>query len=104
MSQQSVDLDGAASQRVPDTLNEAGKEAILRIPVTLKIVLGSVRLPVAKLLKLSRGAILPLNRKVGEPVDIVVNDRLIARGEVIVLDETGSQFAVSVTEVVRASE
>lgn len=77
-----------------------GRDAIMRIPVDVRIVLGVARMPVAKLLGLDRGAIIPLDRKVGEPVDIVVNDRVVARGEVVVLDEEAARFGVSIREVV----
>ena len=58
---------------VPRNLN-----AILHIPVSVKVVLGSATMPVADLFKLGRGAIVPLDRRVGEPVDIVVNGHVIA--------------------------
>ena len=78
-------------------------ETVLQIPVSVKIVLGSATMPVASVLKLGRGAVVPLDRKVGEPVDVVVNGRVIARGEVVVLDEDNSRFGVSLTEVIGSS-
>lgn len=75
-------------------------ETVLQIPVSVKVVLGSATMPVANVLKLGRGAVVPLDRKVGEPVDVVVNGRVIARGEVVVLDEDSSRFGVSLTEVI----
>lgn len=78
-------------------------EMIMRIPVTVKVVLGSATMPVANLAKLGRGAIIPLDRRVGEPVDVVVNGRVVARGEVVVVDEATSRFGISLTEVVGAS-
>ena len=72
----------------------------MRIPVTVKVVLGSATMPVANLTKLGRGAIIPLDRRVGEPVDVVVNGRIVARGEVVVVDEATSRFGISLTEVV----
>ena len=60
---------------------------VMRIPVTVKIVLGSATMPVANLMQLGRGAVIPLDRRVGEPVDVVVNGRVVARGEVVVVDE-----------------
>ncbi|HZT48990.1 MAG TPA: FliM/FliN family flagellar motor switch protein, partial [Hyphomicrobiaceae bacterium] len=62
-------------------------EMVMRIPVTVKVVLGSTTMPVASLVKLGRGAVIPLDRRVGEPVDVVVNGRVVARGEVVVVDE-----------------
>jgi len=75
-------------------------ETIMRIPVTVKVVLGSTTMPVASLVKLGRGAVIPLDRRVGEPVDVVVNGRVVARGEVVVVDEATSRFGISLTEVV----
>lgn len=77
-------------------------ETVLQIPVSVKVVLGSATMPVSSVLKLGRGAVVPLDRKVGEPVDVVVNGRVIARGEVVVLDEDNSRFGVSLTEVIGA--
>jgi flagellar motor switch protein FliN/FliY len=77
---------------------------VMRIPVTVKIVLGSATMPVANLMKLGRGAVIPLDRKVGEPVDMVVNGRVVARGEVVVVDEGSSRFGIKLTEVVGPSD
>jgi flagellar motor switch protein FliN/FliY len=86
------------------TAEEAGKfanvDAILRIPVTMQVVLGSATIPVANLMKLGRGAVVPLDHRVGEPVDVVVNGRIVARGEVVVVEEDNSRFGVSLTEIV----
>ena len=78
-------------------------DMVMRIPVTVKIVLGSTTMPVASLVKLGRGAVIPLDRRVGEPVDVVVNGRVVARGEVVVVDEATSRFGISLTEVVGLS-
>lgn len=78
-------------------------DTIMRIPVTVKIVLGSASMPVAALLKLGRGALIPLDRKIGEPVDVIVNDRVVARGEVVVMDDDPSRLGISLTEVVGPS-
>ena len=75
-------------------------EMVMRIPVTVQIVLGSATMPVANLVKLGRGAVVPLDRRVGEPVDVVVNGRVVARGEVVVLDEDSTRFGISLTEVI----
>lgn len=85
--------------------DEAGKppgrriDSILRIPVVVQVVVGSATLPVSSLLKLGRGAVIPLDHRVGDPVDIVVNGRTIARGEVVVVEEDGARFGVSLTEI-----
>jgi flagellar motor switch protein FliN len=74
-------------------------DSILRIPVTLQVVVGSATLPVSNLLKLGRGAIIPLDRRVGDPVDVMVNGRIIARGEVVVVEEDATRFGVALTEI-----
>jgi flagellar motor switch protein FliN/FliY len=73
---------------------------VMRIPVTVKIVLGSATMPVANLVKLGRGSVISLDRRIGEPVDVVVNGRIVARGEVVVVDEGTSRFGIKLTEVV----
>ncbi|OYX75644.1 MAG: flagellar motor switch protein FliN [Rhizobiales bacterium 32-66-11] len=80
-----------------------GLESVMRIPVLLQVVLGSASMPVSNLLKLGRGAIVPLDHRVGEPVDVVVNGRIIARGEVMVVEDDNSRFGVSLTEIVGPS-
>ena len=75
-------------------------DSILRIPVLVQVVLGSATMPVANLMKLGRGAIVSLDHRVGEPVDVMVNGRVIARGEIVIVEEENSRFGVSLTEVV----
>jgi flagellar motor switch protein FliN len=77
----------------------ANLELVMDLPVTLKVVLGSATMPVATLTGLQRGALVKLDRKLGEPVEIVANGRVVARGEVVVLDEEGARFGVSLTEI-----
>ncbi len=79
-------------------------EMVMRIPVSVKVVLGSVTMPVANLVKLTKGAVVPLDRKVGEPVDIVVNGRVVARGDIIMVDDGTSRFGVSLTEIVSPAD
>lgn len=67
------------------------------VPVRVRAVVGKARLTVAELLALGDGAVVPLDRRVGEPVDVYVNDRLVFRGEVVVADET---LGVTIREVV----
>ncbi|HEX7076642.1 MAG TPA: flagellar motor switch protein FliN [Hyphomicrobiaceae bacterium] len=75
-------------------------DMVMRIPVSVQVVLGAARMSVSGLVKLGRGAVIPLDRRVGEPVDVMVNGRLIARGEVVVMDEGSSRFGISLTEIV----
>lgn len=76
-----------------------GNSLIMDLPVVIKVVLGSAKMPLASVAKLAKGSVVKLDKKVGEPVDILVNGRLIARGEVVVLDEEGSRFGVVLTQV-----
>ncbi|MFT8478235.1 MAG: flagellar motor switch protein FliN [Gluconobacter oxydans] len=75
-------------------------QAIYDIPVTVSAVLGRATMPINQLLKLGRGAVVELDRKIGDPIDILVNNRLIARGEVVMVDET--RLGVTMTEIVKS--
>ena len=79
----------------------AARERLLtRHSVKVQVVLGSATMPVSNLLKLGRGAVIPLDHRVGEPVDVVVNGRIVARGEVVVVEDDNSRFGISLTEIV----
>lgn len=86
-----------------DEFRPRNLDLIMRIPVEVKVVLGSATMPVSNLMKLGRGAVIPLDRKVGEPVDVIVSGRVVARGEVVVIDEAGTRFGVSITEIIAPS-
>lgn len=73
------------------------RQAILDVPVKITAVVGNVSMPVKDLLKLGRGAIVKLNKRLGESTDIYANDRLIARGEILIVDE--DHIAVNMTEI-----
>jgi flagellar motor switch protein FliN/FliY len=79
------------------------RDTIMSIPVTVQVVFGAASMPVSQLIKLGRGAVVALDRKVGDPVDIVVNGRVVARGDIVVVDEETSRLGVSLTEIVGAS-
>jgi flagellar motor switch protein FliN/FliY len=85
--------------QAPESWGARGHDAVMRIPVSVRFVLGAARMPVAKLMSLTRGSIIPLDRKVGDLIDIVVNDQVVARGEIVALDEAATRFAISVREV-----
>ncbi len=74
-------------------------EAVYDIPVTVSAVLGKATMQVSQLLKLGRGAVVELDRKLGEAIDIYVNNRLVARGEVVMVDE--QRLGVTMTEIVK---
>ncbi len=75
-------------------------EAVYDIPVTVSAVLGKATMQVSQLLKLGRGAVVELDRKLGEAIDIYVNNRLVARGEVVMVDDT--RLGITMTEIVKA--
>ena len=72
--------------------------AVFDVPVNVSAVLGKTSMQVSSLLKLSRGAVLELDRKVGEAIDIYVNNRLVARGEVVIVEE---RLGVTMTEIIK---
>ena len=74
--------------------------SILRIPVTVQVFLGSAAMPIADLMKLDRGAVVALDHAISDPVDVVVNGRIIARGELVALDDDPTKIGVKLTEVV----
>ena len=77
---------------------------IMDIPVEVQIVLGSTEMPVSDLMGLQKGSTVALNRRIGEPVDVVVNGRRIARGEITVLENDPSRFGIRLTEVSTAAK
>jgi flagellar motor switch protein FliN/FliY len=77
----------------------ADLEAVFDVPVTVSAVLGKSGMEVSQLLKLGRGTIVELDRKVGEAIDIYVNDRLVARGEVVLVED---RLGITMTEIIKA--
>ncbi|WP_244606474.1 flagellar motor switch protein FliN [Arsenicitalea aurantiaca] len=75
-------------------------EAVFDVPVRISVVLGRTRIPIASLLKMDVGTVLELNRQVGEAVEIYVNDRLVARGEIVLVE---NRLGVTMTEIARAA-
>src|SRR4051794_4392143 len=80
-------------------LGQDGLLAIHDVPVTVSAVLGKATLQVSQLLKLGRGAVIELDRRLGEAIDIYVNNRLVARGEFCMVDE--HRLGVTMTEIVK---
>ena len=76
-----------------------GDGALLGVPVTMRAVLGEARVPVSRFLALGPGDTLSLNRLVGEPIDVTVNDAVIARGEIVMLDEETGRLGVRVVSL-----
>lgn len=98
-----IDLAELPEQGAADAaLPRAGAhelEAVYDIPVTVSAVLGKATMQVSQILKLGRGAVVELDRKLGEAIDIYVNNRLVARGEVVMVDD--SRLGVTMTEIVK---
>ncbi|MCR5874842.1 flagellar motor switch protein FliN [Phenylobacterium sp. J426] len=106
MSEDDLKLDefGPEEGGLPDTGGfdedkSAGDLApVFDVPVSISAVLGRSTLSVAQLLQLGQGSVLELDRKVGEAIDIYVNNRLVARGEVVIVDE---RLGVTMTEIIK---
>ncbi len=81
----------------PASRTEVGLDFLSDVEVNVRIELGTARLHVQDVLKLGSGSVVPLDSLVGDPVNVFVNDRLVARGEVLVVNEN---FAVRITEVI----
>jgi flagellar motor switch protein FliN/FliY len=106
MADENLELNELGNEPTADDAGESSKvsrtakdlEAVYDIPVQVSAVLGKATMQVSQLLKLGRGAVVELDRKVGEAVDIYVNNRLVARGEVVVVDD---RLGVTMTEIVK---
>ena len=83
----------------PGSALAANLDLIMDIPIDVEIVLGSSRMQVSGLMNLEEGATIALDKKIGEPVEIMVNGRRIGKGEITVLDNDDTRFGVKVTEV-----
>ncbi len=91
----------AAAAAGGETEGMTALSAVYDIPVQVAAVLGKATMPIGQLLRLGRGAVVELDRKVGEPIDIYVNNRLVARGEVLVVDD---HLGITMTEIVKSEQ
>jgi flagellar motor switch protein FliN/FliY len=94
-----VDEASFASDDDEASRSAADLEAVFDVPVQVSAVLGRARMDIGDLLKLGPGAVLELDRKVGEAIDIYINNRLVARGEVVLVEE---KLGVTMTEMIKA--
>jgi flagellar motor switch protein FliN/FliY len=94
-----AELDVPAMPSEANAKSAADLEAVFDVPVQVSAVLGRARMDVAELLRLGPGAVLELDRKVGEAIDIYVNNRLVARGEVVLVED---KLGVTMTEIIKA--
>ncbi|MCC7016531.1 MAG: flagellar motor switch protein FliN [Rhodospirillales bacterium] len=76
----------------------AGHSAVYEVEVEVSAVLGTAMMPISQILKLGRGAVVELNRKVGEPIELRANESLVGFGEIVVVDD---KLGVTMTEVIR---
>jgi len=83
----------------PGERTAADLEAVFDVPVRISVVLGRTKMPVANLLKMDVGSVIELDRQVGEAVEIYVNERLVARGEIVLVE---NRLGVTMTEIVKA--
>ena len=88
---------GHSDLKAPQNAKEL--EAVYEIPVQVSAVLGRSKMDVGELLKLGPGTVLELDRRVGEAIDIYVNNRLVARGEVVLVED---KLGVTMTEIIKA--
>jgi flagellar motor switch protein FliN/FliY len=85
----------------PNSDPTSGLEALYDIPVNITVVLGRTHIEVTDLLALNKGDIIELDRKVGEAIDIYVNNRLVARGEVVLVDD---RLGITMTEIIKSNQ
>jgi flagellar motor switch protein FliN/FliY len=100
---QLTEFENTGGGEVQDNGGDGGRgskelDAVYDVPVQVSAVLGRAQMQVSQLLKLGRGAVVELDRKVGEAVDIYVNNRLVARGEVVVVED---RLGVTMTEIIK---
>ena len=74
-------------------------DALFNVKLDVRVVLGHNRMSVSELLNLTRGSVIELDRKVGDPVDIMINDRLVARGDLVKIE--GEMIGVALREIVK---
>lgn len=92
---------GDSGQNFPDGKKDRNLQMILDIPLKVSVELGRTRMPVKELINLAQGSVIELNKLAGEPLEVYVNDKLIARGEAVVVNE---KFGVRLTDIISQSE
>jgi flagellar motor switch protein FliN len=86
MSEKSLPPDGGAERPIPNPLNRANVAMMLDFELPVRISLAKTTVPLRDVLKLTTGSVLELNRSLDEPVDVVVNNRVVAQGEIVVVE------------------
>ena len=105
-SEQQVEVDAAPITQLDDDAaprahKDLDLDMILNIPVTMSMEIGRTKINISNLLKLSQGSVVELDRLAGEPMDVLVNETLIAHGEVVVVND---KFGIRLTDVISAEE
>ncbi|NRB10589.1 MAG: flagellar motor switch protein FliN [Rickettsiaceae bacterium] len=86
-----------AKNKDDENLEELTLEALYDVPVEVSVVLGKTAMSLSSILKLGKGAVIELDRKVGEPIDVLVNNKVVAKGEIVIVEE---KIGVTLTEIV----
>jgi flagellar motor switch protein FliN len=94
-------LNSEAATEITQKHTAQDLEAVFDVPVTVSAILGKSSMEVSHLLKLGKGTVVELDRKVGEAIDIYVNDRLVARGEVVLVED---RLGVTMTEIIKVGQ
>ena len=88
-----------AETKAPAGLDGKSLDAIFGVKLDVRVVLGRSRMPISELLNLTKGSVIELDRRVGEPVDIMINDRMVARGDLVRVQ--GDSLGVALREIVK---
>ena len=88
-----------AESKAPAGLDGKSLDAIFGVKLDVRVVLGRSRMPISELLNLTKGSVIELDRRVGEPVDIMINDRMVARGDLVRVQ--GDSLGVALREIVK---
>ena len=88
-----------AETKAPAGLDGKSLDAIFGVKLDVRVVLGRSRMPISELLNLTKGSVIELDRRVGEPVDIMINDRMVARGDLVRVQ--GDMLGVALREIVK---
>lgn len=93
--------EATAAKKAPDAKDSSNLSLILDIPLRVTVELGRTKMPVSELLNLTQGSVIELSKLAGEPMEVLVNDKLIARGEAVVVNE---KFGVRLTDIISPTE
>lgn len=101
IEEQLVDSSGTAAASQQSGVKDRNLNLILDIPLKVTVEIGRTKMPVSELLNLTQGSVIELAKLAGEPMEVLVNDKLIARGEAVVVNE---KFGVRLTDIISPSE